>query len=95
MASVNLMLPKEERKAMLLRIYNDDSDLIDHNQQKKTPKASQPEIPVDDVKAEAEDDTEDGGVKLPAADDQEMEDAGDAPQEVEAAGGEDDISKPV
>jgi multisite-specific tRNA:(cytosine-C5)-methyltransferase len=25
------MLPKEERKAMLLRLYNDDSELIDHS----------------------------------------------------------------
>ncbi|KAL9046963.1 MAG: hypothetical protein Q9214_000337 [Letrouitia sp. 1 TL-2023] len=29
--SVNLMLPKEERKAMLLRLYNDDSPLEDHS----------------------------------------------------------------
>ena len=27
--SVNLMLPKEERRAMLLRLYNDNSPLID------------------------------------------------------------------
>ncbi|KAF2403914.1 S-adenosyl-L-methionine-dependent methyltransferase [Trichodelitschia bisporula] len=30
-SSLNLMLPKEERKAMLLRLYNDDSPLIDHS----------------------------------------------------------------
>lgn len=29
--SVNLMLPKEDRKAMLLRLYNDDSPLLDHS----------------------------------------------------------------
>lgn len=34
MHSVNLMLPKEERKAMLLRIFNDDSPLIDHNKER-------------------------------------------------------------
>jgi len=28
------MLPKEDRKAMLLRLFNDDSALIDHNLQK-------------------------------------------------------------
>jgi multisite-specific tRNA:(cytosine-C5)-methyltransferase len=28
------MLPKEERKAMLLRLYNDDSPLIDHNKER-------------------------------------------------------------
>lgn len=33
-ASLNLMLPKEERKAMLLRLYNDDSPLIDHSQER-------------------------------------------------------------
>ncbi len=27
--SLNLMLPKEDRKAMLLRLYNDDSPLLD------------------------------------------------------------------
>lgn len=30
-SSVNLMLPKEERKAMLLRMFDDDSKLIDQN----------------------------------------------------------------
>ena len=29
--SLNLMLPKEERKAMLLSLYNDDSPLMDHS----------------------------------------------------------------
>ncbi|MCJ1477477.1 hypothetical protein MMC13_006149 [Lambiella insularis] len=29
--SLNLMLPKEDRKAMLLRLYNDDSHLLDHS----------------------------------------------------------------
>ncbi|KZF25153.1 S-adenosyl-L-methionine-dependent methyltransferase [Xylona heveae TC161] len=29
--SLNLMLPKEERRAMLLRLYNDDSPLLDHS----------------------------------------------------------------
>jgi multisite-specific tRNA:(cytosine-C5)-methyltransferase len=28
--SLNLMLPKEERRAMLLRIYNEDVELINH-----------------------------------------------------------------
>jgi len=34
--SVNLMLPKEDRKAMLLRLYNDNGDLIDHQKERKT-----------------------------------------------------------
>ena len=29
--SLNLMLPKEDRKAMLLRLYNEDSPLLDHS----------------------------------------------------------------
>lgn len=28
--SINLMLPKEERKATLLRLFNDESELVDH-----------------------------------------------------------------
>lgn len=34
--SVNLMLPKEERKAMLLRLYDDDSPLEDHSKDRFT-----------------------------------------------------------
>ncbi|EON69425.1 hypothetical protein W97_08685 [Coniosporium apollinis CBS 100218] len=30
-SSLNLMLPKEDRKAMLLRLYNDDSPLVDNS----------------------------------------------------------------
>ena len=29
--SLNLMLPKEDRKAMLLRLYNEDTPLMDHS----------------------------------------------------------------
>ena len=29
--SLNLMLPKEDRKAMLLRLYNEDTPLTDHH----------------------------------------------------------------
>lgn len=32
--SLNLMLPKEDRKAMLLRLYNEDTPLRDHHQGK-------------------------------------------------------------
>lgn len=34
-ASVNLMLPKEDRRAMLLRIYNEDVELINHSDPKQ------------------------------------------------------------
>ena len=30
--SLNLMLPKEDRKAMLLRLFNDSTDLVNLNQ---------------------------------------------------------------
>ncbi|KIW07870.1 uncharacterized protein PV09_01784 [Verruconis gallopava] len=33
--SINLMLPKEERKAMLLRLFNDESELIDHSKDRE------------------------------------------------------------
>ena len=31
LSSLNLMLPKEDRKAMLLRLYNEDIPLMDHS----------------------------------------------------------------
>lgn len=37
--SINLMLPKEERKAMLLRLFNDESELIDNSKDRNQPKA--------------------------------------------------------
>lgn len=49
-ASCNLMLPKEERRAMLLRLYNDESALIDHSQEQKKPK---PESSKSESKAPA------------------------------------------
>ena len=32
--SLNLMLPKEDRKAMLLRLYNEDTPLMDHSKER-------------------------------------------------------------
>lgn len=32
--SLNLMLPKEDRKALLLRLFNDDTPLINPNQKR-------------------------------------------------------------
>ncbi|KAJ5314415.1 uncharacterized protein N7443_001299 [Penicillium atrosanguineum] len=49
MHSLNLMLPKEERRAMLLRIFNDDTPLIN-----KTDKNQRP-APVVESTADAED----------------------------------------
>jgi multisite-specific tRNA:(cytosine-C5)-methyltransferase len=39
-SSLNLMLPKEERRAMLLRLFKDESPLIDHSQQKEKHRAA-------------------------------------------------------
>ncbi|KAF4550044.1 Multisite-specific tRNA:(cytosine-C(5))-methyltransferase-like protein [Elsinoe fawcettii] len=99
MASVNLMLPKEDRKAMLLRIYNDDTALVDHSQQGKQKAAKRERSPEADVKMQdAKDavgtngveeetlyDSEDGGVKLNADVDEEIEKA-DATAPVGAKG---------
>ena len=43
--SLNLMLPKEERKAMLLRIFDEDTELVNHSDpaQKKGERGEKPE----------------------------------------------------
>ncbi|KAI9710624.1 MAG: hypothetical protein M1812_007389 [Candelaria pacifica] len=47
--SLNLMLPKEDRKAMLLRLYDDDSDLVDSAKDRLAKKQDEAETPSDDV----------------------------------------------
>ena len=67
LSSLNLMLPKEDRKAMLLRLFNDDGELVHPVQAKDRPKAKEKEeekeIKIEDLPSEDEDD-EDGGVPL-------------------------------
>jgi multisite-specific tRNA:(cytosine-C5)-methyltransferase len=70
--SLNLMLPKEERKAMMLRMFNDTSELIDHSRGGMARgKPSTAASNTDDqlrISAEKDDDDveeEDGGVALP------------------------------
>ena len=48
--SLNLMLPKEDRKAMLLRLYNDDSPLMDNSKDRFTiqTRADSPEVVPED-----------------------------------------------
>jgi len=93
MASLNLMLPKEERKAMLLRLYNDDTPLIDHSQERRNAKeiAATDQLSGDKVAtADSTEDTEDGGVRLDA----EMEgdtDMADASAPSGAVGTEEDV----
>lgn len=69
-SSLNLMLPKEERRAMLLRLYNDESPLIDHSQQRRAPDASAAAKPEGETIADS-----DGGVALNADVDEEIVDA--------------------
>ncbi|KAF1986178.1 S-adenosyl-L-methionine-dependent methyltransferase [Aulographum hederae CBS 113979] len=63
-SALNLMLPKEERKAMLLRLYNDNSPLIDHSQLRFGKKDTEAETPVNataaDGHANGVDDAEEG-----------------------------------
>lgn len=76
------MLPKEERKAMLLRLYNDDSPLIDHSQARRAG------APDSTAAAGVEPETfvdEDGGVKLNTDADEDMADP-DATAPVGASG---------
>ena len=52
--SLNLMLPKEDRKAMLLRLYNDDSPLLDHSKERFNKRAAAPLDSVSDAEIEAD-----------------------------------------
>ena len=56
--SLNLMLPKEDRKAMLLRLYNEDTPLMDHSKDRFHKNNSKPQ-PDADIKDEV-DDTKEG-----------------------------------
>lgn len=63
--SLNLMLPKEDRKAMLLRLYNEDTPLMDHSKDRFHNKSSPSSHPFryvkdepDDIKDDEEDDAD-------------------------------------
>lgn len=84
-SSLNLMLPKEERRAMLLRLFKDESPLIDHSQQpnrKNAPATSDPTVSATSAPETVVD--SDGGVALNDTD-ADMEDA-DATAPVGASG---------
>ncbi|KAL1386138.1 S-adenosyl-L-methionine-dependent methyltransferase [Phyllosticta capitalensis] len=82
-SSLNLMLPKEERKAMLLRLYNDSSELVDNSPRNKQQQEQQQngttsaqessaaaattDAAAATAQSETIEDTEDGGVPLSAA----------------------------
>lgn len=56
--SLNLMLPKEDRKAMLLRLYNDDTPLQDHSKDRFNAKLDSIEGKDNEELAEANADDE-------------------------------------
>ncbi|CZT20829.1 related to tRNA (cytosine-5-)-methyltransferase [Ramularia collo-cygni] len=68
-ASLNLMLPKEDRRAMLLRIYNEDVELINHSDPKsKGYKGSQPaEENAKELQEKIAEDDENAGSAVAAA----------------------------
>ena len=73
---MNLMLPKEERRAMLLRLYNDETPLIDHSQARKQAAAAAAAEGAEEMVVDAEPETaaeEDGGVSLNADVDEDIQ----------------------
>lgn len=75
-ASLNLMLPKEERRAMLLRLFDDEEPLVDNSaggrkdENGKVKVKDEVKMEVEDVdaaanKEDSDQDMEDGGVPLP------------------------------
>ena len=62
--SLNLMLPKDERKAMLLRIFDEDVELINHSAEPKPKSAESEGAPM---KPSDEAETKDGAAPASAA----------------------------
>ena len=52
--SLNLMLPKEDRRAMLLRFFNDETPLINMTSKRERIEASTPPPEVEDTALAAE-----------------------------------------
>jgi len=86
--SLNLMLPKEDRKAMLLRLYGEDTPLQDHSKERFN---QQPE------KLEAETKDSDIGMKIEEGVDEDwaIKGEGDQGALVAAGLGKDEIDDEV
>ena len=67
--SLNLMLPKEDRKAMLLRLFNEDTPLMDHSKDRFHNKPESSTHPSTKVKDEPD------GIKDEEEEEEEEEDA--------------------
>ena len=61
--SLNLMLPKEDRKAMLLRLYNEDTPLMDHSKDRFHNNNNSKSKPDADIKHEVDDIKDEAGTK--------------------------------
>jgi hypothetical protein len=78
MHSLNLMLPKEDRKAMLLRLYNEEVELMDSSKDRFKQKAKDADSPGE-VKDEEDDaDIKDEGDVEMKDEDVEIKDEDDA-----------------
>lgn len=65
------MLPKEERKAMLLRLYNDNSELIDHSKNRADEakaREAEAEASIKEEESATTGADAEGGVRLDAKD---------------------------
>lgn len=67
MHSLNLMLPKEDRKAMLLRIYDEDVPLVNHHEMAKKKEEVEDRRNGESSSARAENPAADGAVGVSAA----------------------------
>lgn len=70
------MLPKEDRKAMLLRLYNEDTPLMDHSKDRFF-KANARTNDEDEGGAIVKDEKEEGGSAVVKDEDEEEEEDGD------------------
>ena len=61
LSSLNLMLPKEDRKAMLLRLYNEDIPLMDHSKDRHKVHDSSPVKEEDSLTIGDDEVSADGG----------------------------------
>ena len=66
--SLNLMLPKEDRKALLLRLFNDETPLVNQTLKRSNGPAEKVELKVQDTDGSPRarnSSSPDGGVALP------------------------------
>ena len=77
--SLNLMLPKEDRKAMLLRLYNEDTPLMDHSKDRFHANNN----PKQETQADDNDINNAAAVKLESVKDEDEDNVKEEDQEME------------